>query len=428
MGPGGLFGQLRGIDAFGRMSEDVRIRTNAGALITLASGLLILVLIVSEILDYRRVQTSPRLEVDLGRGERLAVQFNVTFPRIPCYLLSLDVVDVVGENQVDVHHDIERRRLDEQGRPVSQDIIRALESEAKQIVAERGPDYCGDCYGAEPPESGCCNTCDEVREAYLMQNWSFTSPDDIEQCRQEHWSEHVREQNHEGCNIAGEVRVNKVVGNLHFSPGRTFQRNDIHTHDLVPYLHGVGESVHHFGHKIHRLSFGMHDEFAIERTSRGKRWGPLKRQLGIVDALENHVGKTDNSDVMFQYFLKVVPVEVHKLNGRQMSTYQYSATSYDRDLEDYDHGDRSGHIVRSIEGIPGVFFNYEISPLRVVQTEWHHSVWHLVSNLFALIGGIVTVAGLIDGAIYRARRTFRIVSQGGYSDDADGLGMDAKLL
>ena len=106
MGPGGLFGQLRGIDAFGRMSEDVRIRTNAGALITLASGLLILVLIVSEILDYRRVQTSPRLEVDLGRGERLAVQFNVTFPRIPCYLLSLDVVDVVGENQVDVHHDI----------------------------------------------------------------------------------------------------------------------------------------------------------------------------------------------------------------------------------------------------------------------------------------------------------------------------------
>ena len=111
-----------------------------------------------------------------------------------------------------------------------------------------------------------------------------------------------------------------------------------------------------------------------------------------------------------------------------MSTYQYSATSYDRDLDDYNRGERSGHIVRSIEGIPGVFFNYEISPLRVVQTEWHHSVWHLVSNLFALIGGIVTVAGLIDGAIYRARRTFRIVSQGGYLDDTDGLGMDAKLL
>ena len=67
------------------MSDDVRIRTNVGALLTLTSALMILVLIVSEFLDYRRVQTSPRLEVDLSRGERLAVQFNVTFPRIPCY-------------------------------------------------------------------------------------------------------------------------------------------------------------------------------------------------------------------------------------------------------------------------------------------------------------------------------------------------------
>ena len=69
------------------MSDDVRIRTNVGALLTLTSALMILVLIVSEFLDYRRVQTSPRLEVDLSRGERLAVQFNVTFPRI-CLLYT----------------------------------------------------------------------------------------------------------------------------------------------------------------------------------------------------------------------------------------------------------------------------------------------------------------------------------------------------
>ena len=342
-------------------------------------------------------------------------------------MLSLDVVDVVGETQMDVHHDVERRRLDENGKPVSEEVIRELESEAKRVIAERGPDYCGDCYGADPPEGGCCNSCDAVREAYMLHNWSFTSPDDIEQCAQEHWSEHVREQNHEGCNIAGEVRVNKVVGNLHFSPGRTFQRNDIHTHDLVPYLHGTGDDVHHFGHKIHRFSFGMEDEFAIERTSRGRRQGPLKNRMGIENALEGRSAKTLSSNYMFQYFLKVVPVEVHKLNGHEMSTYQYSATSYERNLEDFDRGGQmSGHIVRMIEGIPGVYFNYEISPLRVIQTEWHHSIWHLVSNLFALIGGIVTVAGLIDGAIYRSRRTFNIVR--GYGDDSEGLSMEAKLL
>ena len=145
----------------------------------------------------------------------------------------------------------------------------------------------------------------------------------------------------------------------------------------------------------------MEDEFAIERTSRGRRQGPLKNRMGIENALEGRSAKTLSSNYMFQYFLKVVPVEVHKLNGHEMSTYQYSATSYERNLEDFDRaGQMSGHIVRMIEGIPGVYFNYEISPLRVIQTEWHHSIWHLVSNLFALIGGIVTVAGLIDGAIY----------------------------
>ena len=57
-------------------------------------------------------------------------------------MLSLDVVDVVGETQMDVHHDVERRRLDETGKPVSEEVIRELESEAKRVIAERGPDYC----------------------------------------------------------------------------------------------------------------------------------------------------------------------------------------------------------------------------------------------------------------------------------------------
>ncbi|WFD28178.1 ER-derived vesicles protein erv46 [Malassezia nana] len=431
MGPGSLFGPLRGLDAFGRTADDVRIRTNVGAFLTLLSALLIAVLVVTEYLDYRRVQTSPRLEVDLSRGEKLAVKLNITFPRVPCYLLSLDVVDVVGENQLDIHHDIERRRLDRSGKPISHEIEKALEGEAARIAAERGPDYCGDCYGGEAPDSGCCNSCEDVREAYARRNWSFATPDEIEQCRQEHWSEHIREQNHEGCNVAGEVHVNKVVGNFHLSPGRTFQHNSIHSHDLVPYLQGSGDEVHHFGHIIHEFSFGAVDEFAMSKTSRARRYGTLKERLNIKDALSNTRMHTEESSYMFQYFLKVVPVDVHRLNGYHAQTYQYSVTSYERDLGydptlRADHpGDGSGHVIKSVEGVPGVFFNYEISPLRVVQTEWRHSFWHLLSNLCALIGGIVTIAGLVDGLIYRSRRQW---SGQTYNDDVDGLGMDAKLL
>ncbi|KOS12842.1 hypothetical protein Malapachy_0424 [Malassezia pachydermatis] len=432
MGPGSFFGPLRGLDAFGRTSDDVRIRTNVGAFLTLLSALLIFILMISEYLDYRRIQTSPRLEVDLSRGEKLAVKLNITFPRVPCYLLSLDIVDVVGDNQVDIHHEIERHRLDRFGKPLGYEAERELVGEAHRIAAERGPNYCGECYGGQPPDSGCCNSCDEVREAYARKNWSFSTPDEIEQCRQEHWSENIRKQNSEGCNVAGLVHVNKVVGNFHLSPGRTFQRNSIHTHDLVPYLQGLGDDVHHFAHTIHQFSFGTPDEFAIEKTSRGRRQAPLKQRLGVVDALEGRSAVTDDSDYMFQYFLKVVPLEVHRLDGYHASTYQYSATSYERRLG-YDpslHRDKpdqsSGHIVHSIEGVPGIFFNYEISPLRVVQSEWRHSFWHFISNLCALIGGIVTIAGLVDGLIYRSRRT--LGGSSSYDEDTAGLGLDAKLL
>lgn len=66
------------------------------------------------------------------------------------------------------------------------------------------------------------------------------------QCVKEGWSEKIAEQSTEGCNIAGRVSVNKVIGNFHLSPGRSFQSNAMHVHDLVPYLQGG--SNHDFGH------------------------------------------------------------------------------------------------------------------------------------------------------------------------------------
>jgi hypothetical protein len=46
---------------------------------------------------------------------------------------------------------------------------------------QKAESYCGSCYGGQEPESGCCNTCDEVRQAYVNKGWSFSNPDGIEQ-------------------------------------------------------------------------------------------------------------------------------------------------------------------------------------------------------------------------------------------------------
>lgn len=65
--------------------DDVRIRTNIGAILTFVSALLIAVLTMSEFSDYLRVRNEPWLEVDYSRQEKLEVNLNITFPRVPCY-------------------------------------------------------------------------------------------------------------------------------------------------------------------------------------------------------------------------------------------------------------------------------------------------------------------------------------------------------
>jgi endoplasmic reticulum-Golgi intermediate compartment protein 3 len=41
----------------------------------------------------------------------MEISLNVTFPRVPCELLTLDVMDVSGELQMGVQHGINKIRL-----------------------------------------------------------------------------------------------------------------------------------------------------------------------------------------------------------------------------------------------------------------------------------------------------------------------------
>lgn len=61
--------------------------------------------------DYRRITVRPELVVDKGRGERMEISLNITFPRVPCELITLDVMDVSGELQMGVTHGISKVRL-----------------------------------------------------------------------------------------------------------------------------------------------------------------------------------------------------------------------------------------------------------------------------------------------------------------------------
>lgn len=48
---------------------------------------------------------------DWSVGEKMEIHLNISFPRIPCELLTLDVMDVSGEQQTGVMHGVSKFRL-----------------------------------------------------------------------------------------------------------------------------------------------------------------------------------------------------------------------------------------------------------------------------------------------------------------------------
>ncbi|KAH8998634.1 Sec1 family-domain-containing protein [Lactarius akahatsu] len=382
------------------------LRTRTGAFLTLVSVAIILSFTVMEFLDYRRVNIDTSVVVDRSRGEKLTVHLNVTYPRVPCYLLSLDVVDISGELQHDISHNIVKTRLTEAGTAVPGSHTAELRNDIDKLNEQRAAGYCGSCYGGEPPESGCCNSCDAVREAYTRKGWSFGNPSSIEQCVEEHWSDHIREQASEGCNVAGLVRVNKVIGSVHISPGRSFQSAQSQFYELVPYLKDDGNR-HDFSHTIHYMYFTADDEADASKAQVSKE---MRERLGIYqNPLDAHMGRTSKAQYMFQYFLKVVSTQFHTLDGRIVNSHQYSVTHFERDLTTGQAGNTEEgiQIQHGIVGAPGTFFNYEISPILVAHRETRQSFAHFLTSTCAIVGGVLTVASILDSALFATQRSLK---------------------
>ncbi|KAK7206085.1 endoplasmic reticulum vesicle transporter-domain-containing protein [Myxozyma melibiosi] len=374
--------RLTTFDAFSKTVEDARVRTTSGGIVTIVSTVVIIFLVISEWRDYRMISNRPELIVDKTRGERMNINLNVTFPTIPCDMLTLDVMDVSGEQQTEITHGIMKTRLSPEGTIISTE---SLDLHAAGAAPHHLDDnYCGPCYGAIPKEeegTKCCNTCDDVRDAYQAVGWAFGDGKGVEQCEREHYPERVEAVKHEGCNIAGHFSVNKVVGNFHFAPGRSYTSPSVHVHDLNQYT--TSDVVHTFSHQIHHLSFGPYHD-------------------GIVNPLDNTVKKTDERNFNYMYFVKVVSTRFERIGQAPVDTNQYSVTSHERPIRggrDEDHK----NTMHARGGIPGVFFSYDISPMKVINHEERpKSFGSFLIGVCAAVGGVLAVATVVDRGVWEA--------------------------
>ncbi|KAL4332137.1 hypothetical protein GQ457_07G023470 [Hibiscus cannabinus] len=234
----GIMNKLKKLDVYPKINEDFYSLSLSGGVITIVSSIVMLLLFFSELRLYVHPAIETKLLVDTSRGETLRINFDVTFPAVACSILSLDAMDISGEQQLDVKHDIVKKRLDAHGnvievRPDGIGILKIekpLQRHGGRL--EHNETYCGSCYGAEEADDQCCNSCEDVRDAYRSKGWAFSNPDMIDQCKREGFLQKIKDEDGEGCNIYGSLEVNKVAGNFHFAPGKSFEESSFHIHDL----------------------------------------------------------------------------------------------------------------------------------------------------------------------------------------------------
>lgn len=247
-------------------------------------------LISSELIGHLTVDVAHDVVVDSIKNDKLDINFDIHFTKLPCSVLTLNAMDASGNNHLNIKTNMKKIRLDQKGRE--------LPDEIKKPKIQRPKDYCGDCYGAEDDKKKCCNTCAEVQDQYLKKGWAFR-PEVITQCHEEGYVEEISKKNNEGCRLVGSIAVNKVQGLVNISPNT-----------LSPDSNNIEairtKSFYDLTHTINVFSFGDHfpgRQNPLDRLR--KRWIP---------------GKTGS----YQYYLKIVPTMYERTDGTQIITNQYS--------------------------------------------------------------------------------------------------------
>ena len=362
-----MLNSLKSFDAYPKTLDDFKEKWIPGACISVTSFIVILLIVIGEISMYRTVHVTHHLMVDTEVTGTMDIHLNITFHKIPCALMHMEALDSFGDSVASVERSLHKTRLTEDGGALDTSKeklgpdghpIHSIKKDEEHMAVINSPNYCGSCGGAEDHKDQCCNTCDSVREAYAKRGWAFKLANDIEQCSTERAEAKEAMVSKEGCMMHGIIKVSKVQGAIYFR-GYSFREGN-----SIP-----DEKLFDISHTINQLAFG-------------------KKYPGLLNPLDERVhSKLDSG--LFQFHIKVVPTRFQSIHGDSVETNQFSVTEH-----------FSGQ--RENGGLPpGVYFSYELSPIKVHMTEslQHKSLIHFFTSLCAAVGGVFTVAGLLDSVV-----------------------------
>ncbi|KAH9306857.1 hypothetical protein KI387_011261, partial [Taxus chinensis] len=274
---------LKNLDAFPRAEEHLTQKTPSGAIVSVLGLIIMVTLFIHELKYYLAVNTVHEMSVDVKRGETLPIHINITFPSIPCEILSVDAIDMSGKHEVDLDTNIWKLRIHEDGHIIGSEYISDLvekehTSHDHSGISDHGEDNKHlHGFGKDPEKM--------IKEVKRALN------------------------DGEGCRVFGVLDVQRVAGNFHIS---------VHGLNIVVAQQIFGDGTHvNVSHIIHDLSFGP-------------------KYPGIHNPLDDTVRILRDTSGTFKYYVKVVPTNYKYLSREVLPTNQFSVTEYFVQMKEYD--------------------------------------------------------------------------------------------
>ena len=188
-----------------------------------------------------------------------------------------------------------------------------------------------------------------------------------------------------GCNFSGFVLVKKVPGTLHFvarAPG-----------------HSVDFLNMNMSHFVHHFFFGN-----LPSPRRRRALGAL-HPLGLsddwADKLRGRSFMSPSAGATYEHYMQVVltSIEPRGAASARFDAYEYTVQSHAYDAVDH----------------AAAKYTYRMSPVQIVVTERPKALYHFLTAVCAVVGGVFTVAGIIDGMVHQVNKIAKKVDLGKHS-------------
>eukprot|EP01026_Neomeris_dumetosa_P041870 TRINITY_DN34771_c0_g1_i16.p1 TRINITY_DN34771_c0_g1~~TRINITY_DN34771_c0_g1_i16.p1 ORF type:complete len:399 (+),score=39.16 TRINITY_DN34771_c0_g1_i16:102-1298(+) len=188
----------------------------------------------------------------------------------------------------------------------------------------------------------------------------------------------------EGCNFSGFVLVKKVPGTFHF-----YYKSDAHSFD-----HGLVNT----SHIIHTFYYGSKP--SPFRQTQLKKLHPLGLTQDWSDKLQNRGFISKTEQATHEHYMQVVLTTIQPLTVR-------------RGVGDYDAYEYTVHShTFNSDNVPAARISYDLSPIQIVVRQKRRQWYHFITTTCAIIGGVFTVLGLLDGVLYQSYKIAKKVELG----------------